>query len=102
VDGLFCSALDGRRVAGIKTRKHLKETKGKSRVLDDILRRVALLPFIIPIIEKGIAEKRENETGISYRVYGKNEQGKEVSVILIEVRKTRLLYFSVLDNKKIR
>jgi hypothetical protein len=99
-EGLFCSALDGRRVAGIKTRKHLKSTKGQRRGTGEVIKRVSLMPYIIPIIEKGIAEKRENEKGVSYRIYGRNERGKEVSVVLVEEEKTKLLYFSVFDNEK--
>jgi hypothetical protein len=96
-EGLFCPALENRRVAGI-LKKHLKSTKGKSRGIDEVISRVALMPYIIPIIEKGIAEKRVSEKGNSYRLTGKISENKEVSVILIENKKTKLLYFSVFES----
>ncbi|MDR0567786.1 MAG: hypothetical protein LBG87_01080, partial [Spirochaetaceae bacterium] len=96
--GLHCTALKGRMIAGIR-RKHLKSTKGKRRSENDIMQRVALMPYIIPIIEQGShTETRNTEQGISYKITGqvheKNED-KNISVILIEDAKTHLLYFSI-------
>jgi len=98
-EGLFCSALDGRQVVGMR-KKHLKATKGRKRPTLDIIRRVALLPYVVPVIENGILERKETEKGVSYKLTGRVEEGsrRDISVILIEDKKTHLLYFSVFSN----
>jgi hypothetical protein len=96
--GLVCPALDGRRVAGTIS-KHLKNSKGKKRNIDDVVQRVSLMPYIIPIIERGMhTETRNDKNGASYKITGRVSgvnADKNVSVILVEDPKTRLLYCSI-------
>jgi hypothetical protein len=95
--GLLCSALGDRKVAGTLS-KHLKETHGIKRDIPDIINRVSLMPYIIPIIEKGnFTEKREGSKGASYKLTGIAD-GNKISVILVEDPKTRLLYLSIFED----
>jgi hypothetical protein len=97
--GLYCQALDNRPVVGTKA-KHLKQSRGRRRNPEDIIRRVGLMPFVVPIIEQGIlAEKREGEKGVSYEISGHTPTGK-TSVILTEEKESKLLYLSVFDENK--
>jgi hypothetical protein len=98
-DGLYCPALENRRIVGTIA-KHLKRTRGLQRDVQDIIQRVTLMPYVVPIIEKGaFVNKREDTKGISYRISGKTANG-EVSVILVEDKKSKLLYLSVFADQK--
>jgi hypothetical protein len=101
ISGLYCPALENRQVVGTKA-KHLKETKGKRRTESEILQRVSLMPYIIPIIEHGThTESRNSPKGPSYKITGRVQEKdgyKNISVILIEDPKSRLLYFSVFQD----
>lgn len=82
--GLYCQALGNRQVVGTKA-KHLKSTKGKRRTESEILQRVTLMPYIVPIIEIGKhTETRNDKHGSSYKITGRvNNNGvdKNISVI---------------------
>jgi hypothetical protein len=96
--GLVCNALQGRRLAGT-LKKHLKSKGGRKRLLEDQIRRVGLMPFIIPVIEKGMLDDTQVKKGQNYyEIAARAETGAKVSVILVENTKTRLLYLSVFDD----
>jgi hypothetical protein len=98
--GLVCSALQGRKIVGT-IKRHLKHKPGQERPLEDRIRRVRLMPFIIPVIEKGALDDTRFKKGQNYyEIAARAETGTKVSVILVEDKETRLLYLSVFDDTR--
>jgi len=100
-NGLKCIGLQNRRVIGIK-KSHFFKTHGKQRPLDELIRRAALLPFVVPIIKthgKLSHIKKNARTGKDYELVGRAEiNGKKyaITVVLTDAGND-LLYISVFD-----
>jgi hypothetical protein len=102
-EGLFCQALGGKKVVGIKE-THLKNVQGIERLERDIIRRVRLMPYIIPIIERGIKISERNNTDYSgkyHEISAITPKRKKISVILADAR-DGCLYISVMDKGSMR
>ena len=91
--GLKCKWLQNRKVDGLVTRHIAKKHKQK-RPATDIIERVRLLPFVLPIIQKyGHVSHMEKNAygGYDYELVGKAEiNGKKhaITVIMSDSRKT--------------
>jgi hypothetical protein len=95
-EGLYCPSLGNRKIAGF-LKKHLKRSHGMSRKLDDVIQRVSIMPFITPVIEKGVfRDKRIKDNGVNYKLSARTAAG-DISVILVEDKKG-LLYLSVFPD----
>ena len=99
--GLRCKALQKIKVAGIDD-KHFFIKQGKARKAKELVRRAALLPFIIPIIEKygSVSHAQKNSSGTyDYELVARADiNGKRHAITLILSQKPNgLLYLSVFD-----
>jgi transposase len=101
--GLFCQALNNKKVIDIKT-SHLRSANSVPRNLKDLMRRIAIMPYIIPVIEKGIKtneRKNPHYKGNYYEISGATPNGKRIAVILAE-KDNGYLYISVIGKKMIK
>jgi hypothetical protein len=92
-NGLKCKWLQNRKVDGFVTR-HIAEKHKQQRPVNDVIERVRLLPFVLPIIQKhGHVSYTEKNSygGYDYELVGKAEIGGKkyaITVIMSDSRKT--------------
>lgn len=90
------------------SKKHLYETKGRKRNLEDVLRRARLLPFVSELIcNTGVlAERSVDRKGIvSFGIAGRARiDGKEsgIKVVLDKKPNQRILYLSIFELEDIK
>lgn len=97
-DGLVCPAADNKRVVGYAPYHLEYKNRNKKRLEPDIIRRVSLMPYVLPIIENGQRTNRQPKRE-SYEISAK-VGNKKVSVVLVEkTGKKGLLYISVCNEK---
>jgi len=82
--GVNCKYLQNRKVVGMLP-NHLFESRKRQRNIKDILERVKLLPFVLPLIQKygHISEAQKNNMGgYYYELTGKAEIGGRERLLL--------------------
>jgi hypothetical protein len=84
--GIKCKWLQNRRIAGI-VKDHFFKVHGNARPMSTILEHAALLPFVLPIIEKygHVSHVEKNDSGgYYYELVGKAEiNGKKHAITLV-------------------
>jgi hypothetical protein len=85
-NGIKCKWIQNRKVAGF-VGSHLTKKQGNNRPLSEIIERAALLPFVLPIIQKyghvSHVEKNQNG-GYDYELVGKAEiKGRKYAITVI-------------------
>jgi len=99
--GLYCRAMQNKKIVGIDTKHFFTQSKGLKRPMSELLKRAILLPFIIPIIEKTgrISHSQKNNIGgYDFELSGRAEiNGKNHAVtIVLTSRPGGLLYLSII------